>query len=119
MDLLKSLGSLLFTGLGIVCFIAGILNDAILLGLIGGGVCLFISFKILNSVSSETWKAVQDAEKRENEKKMNGGYKCPNCGMHAGHKINTVNKAVSVSVLGLASDKIGKTYKCENCGYMW
>lgn len=50
---------------------------------------------------------------------MNGGYKCPNCGMHAGHKINTVNKAVSVSVLGLASDKIGKTYKCENCGYMW
>lgn len=119
MDFLKSMGSLLFTGLAFVCFIAGILNDAIFLGLIGGAICIAISYIILKSVSSETWKAVNEEEKRKQNQKMNGGYKCPNCGMKAGHKIGTTNKAISVSVLGLASDKIGKTYKCENCNYMW
>ena len=86
MDFFKSLGSLLFTGLALVSMFAGIMNDAILLGFIGAGICFFISYKILNSVSSETWKAVSEAEKQKKHQKMNGGYKCPSCGKHAGHE---------------------------------
>ena len=119
MDFFKSLGSLLFTGLFLVSMFAGIMNDAILLGFIGAGICFFISYKILNSVSSETWKAVSEAEKQKKHQKMNVGYKCPSCGKHAGHEIKAISKAASVSMFGLASNKVGKTYKCENCGYMW
>lgn len=61
----------------------------------------------------------QKAMEVENEKKLTQGYKCPNCGMMAGHKISAVSKTVSVGILGLASDKIGKNYKCNNCGYEW
>lgn len=47
------------------------------------------------------------------------GIKCPNCGQQNVHKISTASRAVSVGTVGLASDKIGKTYKCPKCGYMW
>ena len=47
------------------------------------------------------------------------GIKCPNCGQINVKKISTTSRAISVSAVGLASDKIGKTYKCPKCGYMW
>ena len=59
------------------------------------------------------------AEEREKQRKLENGYKCPNCGMKAGYPISKVSKSVSVGTMGLASNKIGKTYKCENCKYMW
>ena len=58
-------------------------------------------------------------QRRKIEKRMTGGYKCPSCGKPAGHPIGAINKGVSIGALGLASNKIGKTYKCANCGYMW
>ena len=59
-----------------------------------------------------------DAKKRY-DKRVSGGYKCPNCGCSAGHPIGAIDKGVSVGAYGLASNKIGKTYKCDKCGYMW
>lgn len=50
---------------------------------------------------------------------MYGGYKCPSCGRMAGHRIGVISKSISIDMLGLASDELGKTYKCENCRYMW
>lgn len=58
-------------------------------------------------------------EEEHKEKMLNGGYKCPNCGKAAGHPIGVVGKGISVGAFGLASNKIGKAYKCANCGYMW
>lgn len=58
-------------------------------------------------------------EEEHKEKMLNGGYKCPNCGKAAGHPIGAVGKGISVGAFGLASNKIGKAYKCANCGYMW
>lgn len=47
--------------------------------------------------------------------------KCPSCG--AGHnkikKISTMNRAVSIGVVGLASNKIGKQFECTSCHYKW
>lgn len=45
--------------------------------------------------------------------------KCPYCGSTNISKIGVVNRAVSVGLLGLASDKIGKTHKCNKCGSTW
>lgn len=47
------------------------------------------------------------------------GYKCPNCGRNAGHPIKTGRKMISVGLFGGASNKLGKTYQCCNCDYMW
>lgn len=45
--------------------------------------------------------------------------KCPSCGSNNISKIGVVGRAVSTHLLGLASSKIGKTHKCNNCGNMW
>lgn len=41
---------------------------------------------------------------------------CPYCGSTNISKIGTLNRAVSVGLLGLASSKIGKQWHCNNCG---
>nr|DAJ47615.1 MAG TPA: RNA polymerase II-like protein [Caudoviricetes sp.] len=45
--------------------------------------------------------------------------KCPTCGSTNVEKISTLNRAVSIGIVGLASDKIGKQFQCKNCGYKW
>lgn len=45
--------------------------------------------------------------------------KCPTCGSTNISKISTLNRMFSVGMFGLASGKIGKTHKCNNCGYIW
>lgn len=46
-------------------------------------------------------------------------FECPCCHSTNTSKIGTVNRAVSVGMLGLASSKIGKTHKCNDCGSTW
>lgn len=45
--------------------------------------------------------------------------KCPTCHSTNISKIGTLNRMVSVGLFGLASSKIGKTHKCNNCGMTW
>ena len=45
--------------------------------------------------------------------------KCPTCGSTNISKIGTINRMVSTGLFGLASSKIGKTHKCNNCGTTW
>lgn len=42
--------------------------------------------------------------------------KCPSCGSSNVSKIGALGRAVSAGIWGLASSKIGKTHKCNNCG---
>ena len=44
---------------------------------------------------------------------------CPTCGSTDLKKIDALDRAISVSFLGLASGKIGKSFKCNHCGYIW
>ena len=44
---------------------------------------------------------------------------CPYCHSMNTSKIGTVNRAISVGMLGLASSKIGKTHKSNDCGSTW
>lgn len=45
--------------------------------------------------------------------------KCPTCQSTNVSKIGSLERGVSVAALGLMSGKIGKTMKCNNCGYKW
>lgn len=45
--------------------------------------------------------------------------RCPTCGSTNISSIGTLERAGSVAAFGLASKKIGKTFKCSNCGYTW
>jgi predicted lipid-binding transport protein (Tim44 family) len=64
----------------------------------------------------ELVQAEHDARRQAN--KNASMYKCPNCGKQTGKGISVVSKSVSVGTVGLASNKIGKSYKCSSCGYM-
>lgn len=44
---------------------------------------------------------------------------CPNCNSTDIKKIRTANRMFSVSLFGLASNKIAKTYECMRCRYKW
>ncbi len=45
--------------------------------------------------------------------------RCPTCGSTDIQKIGAVDGVVSTQFWGVSSKKIAKTYKCNNCGYMW
>lgn len=105
--------------LALASFFVGIINDHEFIGLIVGLFFVFLGMAVFNHAPEEFKKQVGELQKQEKYKKMHSGYKCPSCGMMAGHKIDAVSKGVSISILGIASDKLGKTYKCENCKYMW
>lgn len=45
--------------------------------------------------------------------------KCPTCQSTNISKVGTLNRMASVGLFGLASSKIGKTYKCNSCGSTW
>ena len=45
--------------------------------------------------------------------------KCPTCGSPSVSKINGSKRLFSVGLFGVASSDVGKTMKCNNCGYKW
>lgn len=46
-------------------------------------------------------------------------YTCPMCGSKRVKNISTASKVVSTELVGLASNKIGKSYECDDCQYKW
>lgn len=63
------------------------------------------------------------AEQRKNQTPIVPSSKpiitCPTCQSTNISKIGTLNRMASVGLFGLASSKIGKTHKCNNCGTTW
>ena len=45
--------------------------------------------------------------------------KCPTCGSTDISDISTIKRAVGIATVGLASSDLGKTKKCNKCGYKW
>ena len=45
--------------------------------------------------------------------------KCPTCQSTNIRKIGALESGASILTLGIFSKKINKTFKCNNCGYMW
>ena len=45
--------------------------------------------------------------------------KCPACGSTNTSKIGVLGRSTSIFAFGLASNKIGKNWKCHSCGNTW
>lgn len=45
--------------------------------------------------------------------------KCPTCSSTNVKKISNTSRVLSVSLLGLGSNKINKSFECKTCGYTW
>lgn len=56
---------------------------------------------------------------RNEEQKAQNIPKCPTCGSTDIEKIGMMGKMLSTELFGLASSSIGKTFKCNDCGYKW
>lgn len=54
-----------------------------------------------------------------NTKTRSGGPRCPTCGSDNIEKVGILDRAISAYVLSFLSNKIGKQFKCRNCGYLW
>ena len=50
------------------------------------------------------------------KKKTKPNIKCPYCGSNNTKKITVSSRAVSTTITGMASSKIGKQWHCNNCG---
>ena len=44
---------------------------------------------------------------------------CPTCHSTNVQKIGAGERAVSVGLFGMFSNKINKSFKCKSCGYTW
>ena len=64
-----------------------------------------------------------DEEEAENglmvKKQSSNLPKCPTCGSTNIRKIKTGERTASIIGFGIFSRKANKTWKCENCGYLW
>lgn len=66
---------------------------------------------------------IEESQQRQEEedfaKYQASFYVCPNCGKRSGRRISAVTKAISAELMGIASDTLGKNYRCDECKYMW
>ncbi len=65
------------------------------------------------------WKEYDDNLNNRIKQEQSNQPKCPYCGSTNISKIGIINRSISVGLFGLASDKIGKTHKCNKCGSTW
>lgn len=122
--------------LSVFCIIMGAIEDGqafIVVGnLISGVVCLVIGNNKFVEAKEKYAKAKldfeqykrdeiqrQDIEREKEMTKLKNTPICPTCGSADVKAIGTVNRAISVAAVGLASGKIGKQFECKDCGYKW
>ena len=93
----------------------------LVLAFIFGGISEAINSWGKSKHGEENWSRMQQAAKEEEARKKynNYMYKCPVCGSKKVTKISQASRTASVGFWGLASDKIGKQYECNNCWHKW
>lgn len=64
-------------------------------------------------------KAEKKREEQERQAEIAKNLKCPICGSRDVERIGTGNRVASVAMVGIASGKIGKQYRCKSCKHMW
>lgn len=64
-----------------------------------------------------TYQAIARIEQRKKQEEVESGKRvvCPYCKSTNTEKISTMSRAVSVSLVGAASGKLGKQWHCNNC----
>lgn len=113
----------------LVSVLASVFNDAFsMLGVLSGlvfvvSLAAFLMTSRLYESDSEKQSRKQESQAArqygEAVKYSDYRFACPMCGSKKVKRIGTGNRIVSVAGAGLASGKIGKQYKCDECKHMW
>ena len=61
----------------------------------------------------------QNEQQKRSKAENDNVPRCPNCHRSNIQKIGGMERASSVMMLGVFSNKINKSFKCINCGYTW
>lgn len=72
-------------------------------------------------VKAEIQEKLDEERRKAEEEAAKPVYtpKCPTCGSPDIERISGVSKVASAAMWGLFSNKIRKTFHCNNCGYEW
>lgn len=73
----------------------------------------------LRQIDREYDEAVASQQPGEPWKIVYATEPCPHCGHYKVRNAKWEDKQLSVAFWGVASSKIGKSFKCEHCGEMW
>ena len=74
----------------------------------------------VKKMQQEKWnKAIHKAMESKKSDTKNNVPRCPACSSANIKKIGSVNKTISIALLGIFSSKIGKQFQCLECGYKW
>lgn len=79
----------------------------------------------IETLIKDTYDPKAKEEREKNEIPVFANYipdnrpKCPTCGSNNISKISTTKRLITTGLFGLASSDIGKTMKCNKCGYKW
>lgn len=73
----------------------------------------------LEEIQQEKYQAIASQESGEPWRTRYMTTPCPHCGHYKVRWSKWEDKRLSIAFWGAASDKIGKSYKCEHCGEMW
>lgn len=75
--------------------------------------------RLIQEKEQKLEKIKNERQRRVYQTEAPNGLRCPICGNTQIQKLSTLNRVVSVELVGLASSKIGKQYKCKKCGHLW
>lgn len=77
--------------------------------------------KIINEYNSMAYNMAMYNQRETpfSYEKNESNLKCPICNSTDVTRVTTMNRAASVAMVGIASGKIGKQYKCNNCNHLW
>ena len=117
-------------GINIIWIVTGILSVAFALGLKdtirAKRLAEYNIQKFINSNYGKAYKALLELEEKQRQEEAERTALeesrrpiCPVCGSKNTRRLSTTNRAISIAVVGLASDKIGKQYECLNCKHKW
>ena len=117
-------------GINIIWIVTGILSVAFALGLKdtirAKRLAEYNIQKFINSNYGKAYKALLELEEKQRQEEAERTALeesrrpiCPVCGSKNTRRLSPTNRAISIAVVGLASDKIGKQYECLNCKHKW
>lgn len=73
----------------------------------------------LKQIDEEYEEAIASHQAKEPWRILYALEPCPYCGHYKVRNAEWEDKRLSVAFWGIASNKIGKKFKCEKCGKMW
>lgn len=106
-------------GTGLICILIAFVWGAIFLENEKNGTHAKKRQQEQEQITNEYYNAVASQKDRTPWSTVYATEPCPHCGHYKVRNAKWEDKRLSISFWGVASNAIGKSFKCEHCGSMW